>query len=288
MENTLISIPFTSPHFTCSQMDVKHALQGASAGVLTELIFYGLDSYKVQLQAEGKVQMRTLYRGVLPVLITGSAPSFGIFFGIYGPLKKSATTNLPASLHVFGCTVASAIAGAASSLAGVPADVVKKRLVLGAHQTYQESAQLIMKEHGMAGFMLGWQANLIKDVPFAAVKLFLYEGLATVYRHVADGPSSSPRDQSRPLTARESAGVGAVSGVITGVGTMPLDVANTRIKSGELRHLSFSQALSHVRRHDGMGALFRGVGPRAFIMGAGSTVFWAAYAQMGDWLGIEG
>ncbi len=64
---------------------------GAAAGVLTEWLFYGLDSYKVRTQAKaaGKPQgLSGLFRGAGPVALLGSAPSFGIFFAVYSPLLE--------------------------------------------------------------------------------------------------------------------------------------------------------------------------------------------------------
>ena len=33
-----------------------------------------------------------------------------------------------------------------------------------------------MKKHGPVGFFVGWQANVLSDVPFAAFKMVLFEG----------------------------------------------------------------------------------------------------------------
>ena len=47
---------------------------GASAGAATDAVLYGIDSYKTQLQAGGKVQPRMLFKGVGTVALCGSAP----------------------------------------------------------------------------------------------------------------------------------------------------------------------------------------------------------------------
>jgi hypothetical protein len=53
--------------------DVIHcAASGAIAGIVTDIIFYGLDSYKVMLQANQKVKLSAIYRGVLPIALTGT------------------------------------------------------------------------------------------------------------------------------------------------------------------------------------------------------------------------
>lgn len=76
---------------------------GAIAGVISEILFYGIDSYKVMLQVSSKVadnnnrgnftasstpmsSVFNLFRGAIPIAIMGSGPSFGVFFLCYSPL----------------------------------------------------------------------------------------------------------------------------------------------------------------------------------------------------------
>jgi hypothetical protein len=80
-----------------------------------------------------------------------------------------------------------------------------------------------MRTLGPRGFFVGWQANIVKDVPFAGLKLTFYEGLARVlYPQVYD---NSGRDRvegqadKRLLSPQQSAVVGFFSGVATAVST---------------------------------------------------------------------
>ncbi len=62
----------------------QSGLGGAFAGISTDLIFYGLDSFKVMKQASnsgknGKIQFSKLFQGALPIAVVGSGPSFGAF-----------------------------------------------------------------------------------------------------------------------------------------------------------------------------------------------------------------
>ena len=255
------------------------ALSGCLAGMFTECIFYSLDSYKVMKQAGTEIKISRLFNGLLPVLVTGSAPTFGIFFAIYENSKAFLLNNSIMSSNPVACaSIASIIGGGVSSLAGVPSDVIKKRVVLNDTST-SVVIQNIIKNEGVSGFFLGWRANLVKDVPFAALKLTLYEGVWNIYLN-----HYLKETKLRPPCPSESAVTGFVSGAVTAVLTCPLDVVNTKIKSGEYAHYSLVEAHVQVAKREGFNALFRGLGARMTILGLGSTVFWSLFAKVKETL----
>mmetsp|Transcript_62314 Transcript_62314/g.171330 ORF Transcript_62314/g.171330 Transcript_62314/m.171330 type:complete len:186 (+) Transcript_62314:792-1349(+) len=150
--------------------------------------------------------------------------------------------------------------------------------------------QVIAERGGVRGLFIGWEANLLKDVPFAAFKLSLYEGLMRFYLYMTPRPNST-------VQAWESSAIGVASGMVTAVVTNPLDVINTRVKaaqapaaattgSGEAGAGAAMAARSEVRiasiarnlvKNEGSGALLSGLGPRLLILGFGSGLFWGAY-----------
>lgn len=69
------------------------AIAGGIAGITTDAIFYPLDTYKVMKQTDQPIKIKRLLRGVLPIAISGSGPSFAIFFGTYSPLKRTIQGN---------------------------------------------------------------------------------------------------------------------------------------------------------------------------------------------------
>eukprot|EP00598_Pedospumella_elongata_P015897 CAMPEP_0184994202 /NCGR_PEP_ID=MMETSP1098-20130426/48365_1 /TAXON_ID=89044 /ORGANISM="Spumella elongata, Strain CCAP 955/1" /LENGTH=81 /DNA_ID=CAMNT_0027520209 /DNA_START=28 /DNA_END=270 /DNA_ORIENTATION=- len=62
---------------------INTGISATFAGIATELLFYGLDSYKVVQQAGEKVKISKLFRGALPVALAGAGPSYLVFFGLY-------------------------------------------------------------------------------------------------------------------------------------------------------------------------------------------------------------
>lgn len=136
-------------------MPFTDAIAGSTAGLLTDTIFYGLDSYKVQLQSSssGKVDYKRVFSGILQLPLIGTVPSLFVFFSIYEPIKKYASDI---GGDFAGVLAASILAGAPSSFVGVPSDVIKKRMVLGLADSPLAALRQSMAVHGgLRGVMIG-------------------------------------------------------------------------------------------------------------------------------------
>lgn len=305
----------------------QNAFAGAAAGASADMIVYGLDSYKVMKQGNRlNFQFSTIFRGIFGSALTGAAPSFGLFFAFYSPTKllmeeclmRSYSTTAAATdavdssgsknISVLPSMVASLVGGVPASLVAVPADVVKKEMMLkaatnGTHgNSFLNTTRYIARSAGVQGLFTGWRVNLLRDIPFAGIKMTLYDVVTSVYLRylrpfvistsnsmgmiagagvVAD---ASVDTRNSPLSPMESASVGFASGAVTGVVTCPLDVVNTRIKSGEFppNHGIIRTHVDIIKlrgnENGGVSALFRGVMPRIGVIGIGSTAFWYFYA----------
>lgn len=144
-----------------------------AAGSLTDAIFYVVDSYKSQLQSGKPVAIRNMGRGLLSLSLLGNGPSLAFFFAAYSEVKQCKWVGDSAS----GVLLASLVCAVPASFIAVPGDTLKKRVVLGVDRTPMLALCNIVKTSGSSGLMVGWQANVAKDVPFAALKMSLYEGL---------------------------------------------------------------------------------------------------------------
>mmetsp|Transcript_23743 Transcript_23743/g.53711 ORF Transcript_23743/g.53711 Transcript_23743/m.53711 type:complete len:181 (+) Transcript_23743:165-707(+) len=107
---------------------LRTGLSGAVAGVVTGLIFYGLDSFKNKQQAGEKIRYSQLFRGALPLTLLISGPSYFVFFVVYQPLRDALSDPMGEGGAVLA---ASLVAAVPSSIVSVPADVLKKQLLLG-------------------------------------------------------------------------------------------------------------------------------------------------------------
>mmetsp|Transcript_48848 Transcript_48848/g.98296 ORF Transcript_48848/g.98296 Transcript_48848/m.98296 type:complete len:293 (+) Transcript_48848:59-937(+) len=264
----------------------REATAGAVAGFATDSIFFGLDSYKTMNQVEAKqVKVSRLFRGLLPVTLMGTAPSVGCFFAIYELTKQiAAEQGLSVSSSVF---VASLLGAFPASLVAVPSDVVKKRLNLGLAQTPIEAVtQAISIHRGLGGLMVGWQANMGKDIPFAVFKLTLFEAFVRQLESMDSWRIGSSRGE--PAGPYERTACGLLSGAATAVITNPLDVVNTRMKASSQTGVVMAEMAATVVRREGLSALFfAGLGPRMAIIGLGSGVFWGAHGHCRRALGLD-
>jgi solute carrier family 25 S-adenosylmethionine transporter 26 len=252
------------------QTALAEATGGAVAGVVADTVLYAIDSAKVRAQSKPVAGAGTgisiLFRGLVPTILLGSVPVFGIFFFVYAPIRDT--------LREEGCSqflpIASTVCAVPATIVGVPADVLKKRLVLGMDPTITQAIQHVTAKQGWRGLFAGWHVNLIRDLPFAGVKIGLYEWFVYQWRSQYQLPTN------HPITPTGAALCGVASGVCCAVLTCPLDVVNTRIKAGGVESMSSSmvQVASQIVKKEGIPALFRGVGMRSIVLGIGSSIFW--------------
>jgi len=246
------------------------AAAGFAAGAGTDAFFYTLDSYKTQKQMGQPIRLKQLTKGLVPLSLTGSAPGIACFFSLYTPMKQHLDS---AGMEATGVLCASALGAIPASLISVPADTIKKQVVLGFAESPSEALRIILRGTGPQGLFVGWQANLTKDVPFAAVKMSLYEAVLRLYLRVVGKEDGS-------ATSLEASGAGLLSGVITAIVTTPLDVVNTRMKAGDVPAKSMLHAGQSIVQREGVRALFAGLAPRMLIIGMGSSLFWSLYATI--------
>ncbi|CAJ1954665.1 unnamed protein product [Cylindrotheca closterium] len=253
-----------------AQSALAEAAGGATAGVIADSTLYGIDSWKVRVQQSkstgGSIRdLRILFRGLGPTVLLGSVPVFGGFFLIYAPTKTLLQHHQRPEL----IPLASAACAIPSTIIGVPADILKKRMVLGMDKTFLGAVVNATKEHGALGLFVGWNVNLARDIPFAGLKIGLFE--LFVHRYMIWN-GLDPRDHISPTGA---AICGILSGVCCAFLTSPLDVCNTYIKAGRAGgSTSIPAVSSHIVKTEGITALFRGVALRSFVLGVGSSIFW--------------
>ena len=248
------------------QTAMAEAAGGACAAVLADSVLYAVDSAKVRTQAlkiAGASNWRILFRGMVPTIALGSVPVFGSFFFCFAPMKVKLQDYDCEALIPF----ASAICAVPATLVGVPADVLKKRLVLGIDANAGKAISHILSERGWRGLFVGWHVNLIKDLPFAGVKIGFYEMFVSHWR-AWHGLAKS--EAIRPSGA---AFCGVASGIACGIFTCPLDVVNTRIKADSSSR-SILHVASSILQTEGVASFFRGVAMRSFVLAVGSSIFW--------------
>jgi len=249
------------------------AAGGAAAAAIADSVLYSVDSAKVRAQSPPTTttaggDVRILFRGLGPTVLLGSVPVFGSFFFLYAPLKTQ--------LQYHNCDaflpLASGLCAVPATIIGVPADVLKKRLVLGIDPNITTAIRNVVAHDGIyRGLFAGWHVNLIRDIPFAGVKIGLYEYAQLLYMEYIHKGSKHDK-----ISATGASLCGVASGVACAIITAPLDVVNTRIKADSTTSHSTSIRIvaQEIVQREGIAALFRGVVMRSFVLGIGSSIFW--------------
>ncbi|CAD1479395.1 unnamed protein product [Heterotrigona itama] len=117
----------------------------------------------------------------------------------------------------------------------------------------------------------GYWGTVLRDVPFSAIQLPIWECFKKVWKSHVDR-------ETRPI---ESATCGAIAGSISATLTTPLDVAKTRImlshRNESASKLKVPYVLKDVYRDKGFRGLFAGVGPRVTWITVGGFIFFGTY-----------
>ncbi|CDJ37040.1 mitochondrial carrier domain-containing protein, putative [Eimeria tenella] len=160
------------------------------------------------------------YSGIA-ALAMGSMPSSAVFFVAYEmakeKLKRLNTDSSLASTHI----LAASIAETSACVIRNPFEVVKQQVQLRLHETTAEGFSAVWRLEGPRGFFVGMGTSMLRDVPFAALQLSLWEWMK-VKALGQDPPSTG-------FTATISGAAGMVAGAVAAVVTTPMDVAKTRL-----------------------------------------------------------
>lgn len=250
-----------TPSFFCA------LFSGAVAGPCTDIMLYPIDTIKTRLQAsQGFYKaggFRGIFSGLAPAAI-GSAPGSMLFFCTYEKTKQYVAP--------IGHTATDSIAAAAGELAGclvsVPTDNVKLRMQVGAYSSMSSCVRGIFKESGFRGFYRGYMTSAMREIPFSAIQMSLYEASKRAWK---DYSGESVGAAQAPL-------LGSISGGIAGAVTTPLDVTKTRLMLGNPCGGMMS-TMANIYKTEGVRALFSGIVPRVLWMSGGGAVFLTAYEQ---------
>mmetsp|Transcript_14831 Transcript_14831/g.20787 ORF Transcript_14831/g.20787 Transcript_14831/m.20787 type:complete len:329 (-) Transcript_14831:162-1148(-) len=296
----------------------REAAAGAIAGFATDAVLYPLDAHKTHKQyfpsGSPGIRWNLLYRGFLPVLVTGAGPCYGTFFAVNESVKYLLTEKLglSQSFSVFPSSVAAAFPAA---MVYVPADTIKKRAVTGMDTSGLSAIRTIAKTQGISGFYVGWRANMARDIPFTTIKMCFFQQACLLYQWVRRpktqtrleagrnrgnvthgntnsnaGKNRSSNDSDSPtspeLSPTEAGWIGCASGMATAVVTNPIDVVNTRIKTHPTTPAPGVLAMaSTIVRAEGVPALFSGLAPRVVFKGLTGLLFWGMHRRVSNFLG---
>ncbi|KAJ1333653.1 solute carrier family 25 (mitochondrial carrier protein) member 16 [Microdochium nivale] len=103
------------------------------------------------------------------------------------PQPANAPKDKPAPLQAWAELIAGGVSGAVAQTISYPLEVIRRRMQVGGavgdgHRLrIAETAGMVFRERGLAGFFIGLSIGYVKVVPLAAVSFYTYERLKTVF-----------------------------------------------------------------------------------------------------------
>ncbi|OAA77659.1 Mitochondrial carrier domain protein [Akanthomyces lecanii RCEF 1005] len=274
---------------------VVESIAGLSAGTIATLVVHPLDIVKTRMQIYRSVSdplskppttvrllrsltanprpIASLYRGLTPNLV-GNASSWASFF-----FFKSRFERLLAQRHGTAANdevrpsagdyfVASALAGAATSVLTNPVWVLKTRMLSsdhgaqGAYPSMTAGARTILRTEGVLGFYRGLGVSLI-GVLHGAVQFAVYEPLKRAYygrRLRRCGVAS----QASPMSTEATVAISSCAKLIAGAATYPYQVVRSRLQNyhaDERFGRGARGVVARIWREEGLRGFYRGVVP---------------------------
>ena len=230
-------------------------LAGGTARFGAQLIMYPADALRTLAQT--RTGAKTLQELGVWTLVSGcfttSTFAFavgGLQFSIFGALRQSV-----------GPIGASMCASLGSSVAGVPQEVIKQRLVTGIYPNFRTAVGTIFKDKGLMGFYEGGAPTITRNLPFIVITFCSMDALKERFKH-SDGT---------PLTTVENVLAGVSSALVGGLCTQPIDVIKTRLMTqAATSAVPYTGVVDCVRTMlttEGPGVFLAGLRPRMAYLG---------------------
>ncbi|KAA6425606.1 MAG: hypothetical protein FRX49_04503 [Trebouxia sp. A1-2] len=244
---------------------LRRLLAGAFAGALSKTTIAPIETIRMQVMGNKGTVMESIARtwgrkGVLGFFSGNSAdilrvmPSKAIELAAFDAYKKLLSHEgddgklmRPGPLLT---GLAGAAAGATSTVGLYPLETLRTRLAMGDYDNMLHAVRAITAEEGFMAFYQGIQASLIGILPYAAIRLGVYDGLKWSHRKY------SKQEQIPPLPTMV---YGAVAGLISASATFPVEVVRRRMMVGTAKGGTWA-ALTSIAQQEGWRSLYKGIG----------------------------
>ncbi|KAG8348686.1 putative carrier protein [Trypanosoma vivax] len=267
-------------------------LPGAAQGIATVALGHPLDTSKTRMQAFGpganrsalqtmrnmirEEGLRSLYRGMVPPLLM-SATKRSVQFALWDAIRRKDGASALHTSTLYSSSMdavsllwqlrqwvgaspffSGALAGAAGTIIGCPAHVVKIRT------QYYTSIQTrnawtcmvdIFRTEGIRGYFTGFGFHLAKDTCFAGCYLGLYDVGKKWLGALPDLPAASVNNPPQQLPGKLAFLAGSLASMVTWALLYPLDTIKTILQA---RKVTVAESLRILRRDSFL--LYRGLG----------------------------
>uniref|UniRef100_A0A2N9F4U0 Uncharacterized protein n=1 Tax=Fagus sylvatica TaxID=28930 RepID=A0A2N9F4U0_FAGSY len=233
--------------------------------------------------------------------VVGSIPTRGILH-----LYQQQTGNEDAQLTPLLRLGAGACAGIIAMSATYPMDMVRGRLTVQTENSpYQyrgifHALSTVLREEGPRALYRGWLPSVIGVVPYVGLNFAVYESLKDWL--VKARPFGLVQDSELSVTTRLACG--AAAGTVGQTIAYPLDVIRRRMQmvgwnnaasvitgdgrsKAPLEYTGMVDAFRKTVRHEGFGALYKGLVPNSVKVVPSIAIAFVTYEVVKDILGVE-
>lgn len=180
-------------------------MSGAMAKAVSIAITHPLDTFKTRKQLDPAhiaslppLSISTLFGGIKTSLF-GAVPYGAITFASYEVIKKKMLSKFGTKIRPEILLVSSAIMGdLIGSLWYCPIDILKICKQSGMYENSVDGFKAILKTRGFSGFYQGMAGHVIRDVPYRAIQLPVFDVLKTALLE-----HKEKEEMKRALAARE-------------------------------------------------------------------------------------
>lgn len=267
----------------------EHFLAGAVAASFAVTAVHPLDTVKTVIQAAGSKSkgaltalsailssggVPALYKG-LPISLSGQIPASSIKFAAFETFTQFARKVMPQ--HAANAAVdftCAAMAFVCCSVVLVPSELMKQRMQAGMYPGLLTGVRTILRKEGPRALFTGYQATLVRDVPYTMLEFGLYSQFKRLVRFLL---------KKEKLTPRQEVLVGGVAGGCTGWLTTPLDLAKTRLMTqgtagvGGKQYAGIIDVLIKAARTEGIPGLFKGSAARTLWLIPYTAVYFGVH-----------
>lgn len=252
---------------------LRRLISGAIAGAVSRTAVAPLETIRTHLMVGSSGNSSTevfqnimntdgwsgLFRGNL-VNVIRVAPSKAIELFAYDTVNKclSAKPGEQPKVPIPPSLIAGACAGVSSTICTYPLELVKTRLTIqrGVYKGIIDAFVKILREEGPGELYRGLAPSLIGVIPYAATNYFAYDTLRKAYKKLF---------KQEKIGNIETLMIGSLAGAFSSSATFPLEVARKHMQVGALSgrqvYKNVFHALSSILEHEGLGGLYRGLGP---------------------------
>jgi len=190
---------------------------------------------------------------------------FAILGFSYEALKQWVNDNIPEKYigaALFGCA---ALAFIASSLILVPGEMLKQKLQMGQINSLAEGIPAIFAEEGIRGFFHGYSGVCLRDIPYTMMELGIYDNLKSMYLNFKNKNADENGEYTTSIF--DDIIAAAISGMITGYLTAPMDNIKTKLMVNADLYKGFIDCTRKCIAENGVASLFNGGAARvAWLM----------------------